>query len=52
MVLFSEPLKGRMTYTAIALQTNIAARTQSHCELKVEVGCKDVHYPLKVYAPV
>lgn len=63
---------GRMTYTAIGLQTNIAARIQTHCEpggillsdatwhllkdrieceLRGEVECKGVHFPVRVHAP-
>ncbi len=64
--------EGRMTYTAIGLQTNIASRIESkaapgeilisdasyqliceqiECELRGEVECKGVHFPVKVYAP-
>jgi class 3 adenylate cyclase len=63
--------EGRMTYTAIGLNTNIAARLQSACEpgevllseaswalvrdevpceLRGEVACKGVHFPVRAYA--
>lgn len=65
--------RGRMTYTAIGIQANIAARIQSQCEpggillsdtcwhlvkdqvpceLRGEVECKGVHYPVRVHAPL